>query len=504
MKEILINTVFYSTKIENRRKEMIFKKVILKIITFIAILSVVIGGGINATAEDNNLIVVNYNNLKMIRKLINDEYVFKKNDEVSKIKINNIGGLSIGAKNGMYAIKSNEKNHVSVLHYYKDIDSGGITQKIFFTDDLLGHANAMAIDDKYIYVTMWQRFDNEKSHILRILRSDINSAGWKKFEKPSETKTEKTNTSNITTKVYKDGNQVYVVKSSGKYVLYMQNLQKTEKTIKYKDSSKDKKVTTTYKMLGKKKKIKNIDCQIITPYYSNGNEYDKSITAISLYNQDKESTDFIINYSRENNNKKLNYILASMPNNNSNRLIIQTTNSNNKEKNIIDRKYMFSIKNTSLEIYDECVFQDIFFDKEYGFFVPIHHLDYSNMDGEKVDNSILRSVLNGFNDDNVKVKLVNNGKTEYEYKQYSSLTAKEKENIVEETYTPKYEVIFETAEGKDNVEMNNYTTYELESLSIVKNNNKTRFLISCNKTIGTDFEEFDGIDEIKNASKFLK
>ncbi len=63
---------------------------------------------------------------------------------------------------------------------------------------------------------------------------------------------------------------------------------------------------------------------------------------------------------------------------------------------------------------------------------------------------------------------------------------------------------FETAEGKDNVEMNNYTTYELESLSIVKNNNKTRFLISCNKTIGTDFEEFDGIDEIKNASKFLK
>lgn len=483
---------------------MIFKKVILKIITFIAILSVVIGGGINAAAETQNRVLINYNNLKRIRKLVDDEYVYKKNNEVSKVRINNIGGLSVGAKNGLYAIKSNEKNHVSVLHYYKNIDSGGITQKIFFADDLLGHANAMAIDDNYIYITMWQRFDNEKSHILRILRSDINNAKWKEFENPSETKTEKTNTATTTTNVYNDGNQVYVIKSSGEYVLYLQNLQKTVKTTKYNDSSKDKKVKTTYKMLGKKKKIKNIDCQMITPYYSNGNEYNRSITAITLYNQDKKSTDFIINYSRENNNKKLNYVLASMPNDNSNKLIIQTIDPNNKEKNTIDRKYMFSINNTSLDIYDECVFQDIFYDKDYGFFVPIHHLDWSNSNGEKVDNSILRNILTGFNDDTVKVKSVINGKIIYENKNYSLLSVKEKSNIVEETYTPKYQIELEPTEGKENVEMYLYTTYELESLSIVKTNNKTRFLISCNKTIGTDYEEFDGIDEIKNASIFLK
>lgn len=90
----------------------------------------------------------------------------------------NLGGISVGAANNrLFCVKSSSDEQVGTLYYYNNIYDERFNtgekepKKIVFTNGLLGHANAMAVDNKYIYVTMWS--GTERNKVLRISRRAI-------------------------------------------------------------------------------------------------------------------------------------------------------------------------------------------------------------------------------------------------------------------------------------------------------------------------------------------
>lgn len=92
----------------------------------------------------------------------------------------NLGGISAGtANNRLFCVKSNSQEEVGTLYYYNNIydvrfkNGTKLPKRIVFIDGLLGHANAMAVDDNYVYVTMYQLNGTEKSSIIRISRRAI-------------------------------------------------------------------------------------------------------------------------------------------------------------------------------------------------------------------------------------------------------------------------------------------------------------------------------------------
>lgn len=91
-----------------------------------------------------------------------------------------VGGISVGtANNRLFTLKANETNQVAVLYFYSNMYSTAAPKKIVFKNNLLGHANAMAIDDDYLYVAGWQRDSAQsgynKSRIMRISRAAVNA-----------------------------------------------------------------------------------------------------------------------------------------------------------------------------------------------------------------------------------------------------------------------------------------------------------------------------------------
>lgn len=106
------------------------------------------------------------------------------------VKCTNLGGISAGtANNRLFCIKSNYDEVVSTLYYYNNIYDSRFKaedsskrkkpKRIVFKNALLGHANAMAVDDNYLYVCRWYRFPehatskSSKSDILKISRMAI-------------------------------------------------------------------------------------------------------------------------------------------------------------------------------------------------------------------------------------------------------------------------------------------------------------------------------------------
>ena len=174
----------------------------------------------------------------------------------------NIGGISVGtANNRLFVIKSNSKEEISTLYYYNNIYNEAFKtgdkepKRIVFIDGLLGHANAMAVDDDYLYVTMWQnKSGGEKSSIIQISRKAIS------------------------------------LLTSGSTV------SKNKKTVTDSDGNK----IAIYK--------------IFEPQYTSGSAYTRSITAITRYSYNKTEgiTKFIINYSYSSDRTTLKYTIATL------------------------------------------------------------------------------------------------------------------------------------------------------------------------------------------------
>lgn len=112
---------------------------------------------------------------------------YKKVVEVANYNLaTNIGGMAAGtANNRLFVVKSCNDNKTNdgknyeklgTLYYYSNIYNPSNVKRIKFTNALLGHANAMAVDDDYIYVTMWQeQAGGEKTRILQINRKAISA-----------------------------------------------------------------------------------------------------------------------------------------------------------------------------------------------------------------------------------------------------------------------------------------------------------------------------------------
>lgn len=89
--------------------------------TFIAILSVVVGGGINAAAEESINDIKNINKFDFTEEDIN--YAFEvKNGNVDGDKTTDIGGISVGtANNRLFVVKCNsDEEKVATLYYYSN------------------------------------------------------------------------------------------------------------------------------------------------------------------------------------------------------------------------------------------------------------------------------------------------------------------------------------------------------------------------------------------------
>ncbi|MDO4380434.1 MAG: hypothetical protein Q4D20_06130 [Clostridia bacterium] len=130
-----------------------------------------------------------------------------KNNKYNGVTSTNLGGISVGtANNRLFCVKSNFDEVVGTLYYYNNIydnrfNTGKKTpKKIVFVDGLLGHANAMAIDDSYVYVTMAQKNGTEKTAILRISRLAISAL--KDGDVVSKTRTTVKDTNGNTLKIY--------------------------------------------------------------------------------------------------------------------------------------------------------------------------------------------------------------------------------------------------------------------------------------------------------------
>ena len=173
----------------------------------------------------------------------------------------NLGGISVDtANNRVFAVKSNKDEQYATLYYYSNIYDSSYKassnrkqpKRIVFKNGLLGHANAMAIDDNYIYVTMWQKSGTEKSKILKISRKAVSELS--------------------------DGTVV---------------------------SSTSQKTSNGTQI-----------CNSITPITTTGSTYNRSITAISRFSYDKTNNiiKFVVGYAYDSNNSQLTYTIATYQN----------------------------------------------------------------------------------------------------------------------------------------------------------------------------------------------
>lgn len=96
-----------------------------------------------------------------------EDYYFDNN------KYSNVGGLSVAsAANKLYVVKINDDKNQAVIRYYEDLYTTKTPVKIYFYDNLLGHANGMAIDARYLYII---KQENQKQVLVRLKRSILNT-----------------------------------------------------------------------------------------------------------------------------------------------------------------------------------------------------------------------------------------------------------------------------------------------------------------------------------------
>lgn len=230
------------------------KKIITSIFTLFLAVLVTVNSDFTASAAYNQE-TVSSNHIQTVFRV--------RNNTVDGNTSTNIGGISAGtANNRLFVVKSNSKEKYGTLYYYNNVyderfkDESKKPKKITFKNGLLGHANAMAVDDNYVYVTMWTDNLEEKSSILQISRKAISL--W---------------------------DEDVVVASTNDYV---------------KDSSGEK-VYICKKFIPKENT-------------EDGPTYTKSISAITRYSYDKTNkiTKFIIRYNNANNDANVTYTIATL------------------------------------------------------------------------------------------------------------------------------------------------------------------------------------------------
>ncbi len=92
------------------------------------------------------------------------------------ISCTSVGGVGIGPNlKRLFALKSNENKNVAALYYFPNLNNGD-DFKVITLDGIAGHANAMAVDDNYIYITRWREDGAVTKQITRISRNDIRNA----------------------------------------------------------------------------------------------------------------------------------------------------------------------------------------------------------------------------------------------------------------------------------------------------------------------------------------
>ena len=89
-----------------------------------------------------------------------------------------MGGISVavtGSNKRLFVIKANDNNDTATLTMYLDYEDMNYGENedfgYFKLDGIVGHANGMAIDDDYLYITCWQTNDTNGRKIARIKRS---------------------------------------------------------------------------------------------------------------------------------------------------------------------------------------------------------------------------------------------------------------------------------------------------------------------------------------------
>ena len=230
------------------------KKAISLLSAFLIILTVMCNVNVMASAAVS-VTTVKTSHLKTVFSVPNYRY--------DTALCTNIGGISVGtANNRLFVVKSNSTTERrSTLYYYNNIYNEKFKtgdkkpKRIVFTDFILGHANAMAIDDRNVYVTAWGKKDGTDTNAL--------------------------------------------VQISRKAVTYLNDgdvVSLTDKTV----TDSDGNVINVY--------------NVYEPEYEDGTPYDKSIHAITRYSYDKTNniTKFIINYSYSSDRKTLKYTIATL------------------------------------------------------------------------------------------------------------------------------------------------------------------------------------------------
>ena len=118
-----------------------------------------------------------------------------------------------GSNNRLFAVNINKSDSKAMLYMYKDYismpDIEDDEYGTFLLDGIAGHANGLAVDDNYIYITCWYKEDEvnfDGNKILRISRSKL----WSMYKATSDTykgEIKVDNTScTILSSYYSDGN----------------------------------------------------------------------------------------------------------------------------------------------------------------------------------------------------------------------------------------------------------------------------------------------------------
>lgn len=285
------------------------KKILCVFLSAITILTIAFGGNALAFADDLTTTIWRKPDYKKVVEIPNYKF--------GDYSATNLGGMSAGtANNRLFVVKSvtkgeNEAEMESngVLYYYSDIYNPSNVKRIKFTNGLLGHANSMAVDDNYIYVTMWQKKDGgEKTRILQINRKAISAMPENDIIRSA---TERREGIKVCTRFY--------------------------------------------------------------PKNPDGTKYETPISSITKYSYDSvnKKTTFIIGAGNYDDRRILIYKKAVLDHNTNVITVLDTT---------------YYIKNTALDTGKGVTQQDIFYDKEYGLFIPEWH----GSTGNRLDNSIMQ------------------------------------------------------------------------------------------------------------------
>lgn len=234
------------------------KKIITSIFTLFLAVLVTVNSDLTASAAFNQE-TVNSNHIQTVFRVRNHNNSTTSADQTST----NIGGVSAGtANNRLFVVKSNNDEVYGTLYYFNNVyderfaTGEKLPKRITFAEGLLGHANAMAVDDKYIYVTKWTDNGTEKNDIIRISRTAISLLSDEAIV--SSANNSVTNSSGETIPIY----------------------------------------------------------TIYQPKKTDGTNYTGAISAITRYSYDKtnEITKFIIRYNNANNDANVTYTIATLKN----------------------------------------------------------------------------------------------------------------------------------------------------------------------------------------------